>query len=59
VRSGLISLTEATRVVLPTPNPPALVALGATRVRRSEPEPPMSAGFIVMTDPEGNEFCLD
>lgn len=36
-----------------------LVALGATRVRRFEPEPPMSAGFIVMTDPEGNEFCLD
>jgi Glyoxalase-like domain len=36
-----------------------LVALGATRVRRHEPAPPMSAGFIVMTDPEGNEFCLD
>jgi hypothetical protein len=36
-----------------------LVALGATRVRRFEPAPPMSAGFIVMTDPEGNEFCLD
>jgi hypothetical protein len=36
-----------------------LVALGATRLRRSEPDPPMSAGFIVMTDPEGNEFCLD
>ncbi|MFI7670218.1 VOC family protein [Nocardia sp. NPDC049526] len=36
-----------------------LVALGATRVRRDEPEPPLSAGFIVMTDPEGNEFCLD
>ena len=36
-----------------------LVALGATRVRRYEPEPPMSAGHIVMTDPEGNEFCLD
>ncbi len=36
-----------------------LVALGATRVRRVEPEPPMSEGFIVMTDPEGNEFCLD
>ena len=36
-----------------------LVALGATRVRRFEPEPPLSAGFIVMTDPEGNEFCLD
>lgn len=36
-----------------------LVALGASRVRRHEPEPPMSLGFIVMTDPEGNEFCLD
>ena len=36
-----------------------LVALGATRVQRSEPAPPMSAGFIVMQDPEGNEFCLD
>jgi hypothetical protein len=36
-----------------------LVALGATLVRRYEPAPPMSAGFIVMTDPEGNEFCLD
>ena len=36
-----------------------LVALGATRVRRDEPAAPMSAGFIVMTDPEGNEFCLD
>ncbi|SCF05771.1 hypothetical protein GA0070607_4991 [Micromonospora coriariae] len=36
-----------------------LVGLGATRVRRSEPAPPLNAGFIVMTDPEGNEFCLD
>ena len=36
-----------------------LVALGATRVERHEPAPPMSAGHIVMTDPEGNEFCLD
>ncbi|PKV98843.1 VOC family protein [Nocardia fluminea] len=36
-----------------------LVALGGTRVERFEPEPPMSAGWIVMTDPEGNEFCLD
>jgi hypothetical protein len=36
-----------------------LVGLGATRLRRDEPEPPMSAGFIVMADPEGNEFCLD
>lgn len=36
-----------------------LVTLGATRVRRVEPDPPMGAGFIVMADPEGNEFCLD
>lgn len=36
-----------------------LVALGATRVQRVEPDPPMESGFIVMTDPEGNEFCLD
>ncbi|CAN7485453.1 VOC family protein [Knoellia sp. LjRoot47] len=36
-----------------------LVALGARRLRRVEPEPPMEAGFIVMTDPEDNEFCLD
>ena len=36
-----------------------LVALGANRVRRDEPAPPLSLGFIVMTDPEGNEFCLD
>jgi len=36
-----------------------LVALGATRVRRFEPGTELSAGFIVMNDPEGNEFCLD
>jgi hypothetical protein len=36
-----------------------LVALGATRVERHEPAPPMGAGHLVMTDPEGNEFCLD
>jgi hypothetical protein len=36
-----------------------LVALGATRVRRFDPSPPMDAGHIVMADPEGNEFCLD
>jgi hypothetical protein len=35
-----------------------LVAVGATRVSRSEPGP-LSGGFIVMQDPEGNEFCLD
>ena len=36
-----------------------LVALGATRQKRFEPDPPLSNGFIVMQDPEGNEFCLD
>jgi catechol 2,3-dioxygenase-like lactoylglutathione lyase family enzyme len=36
-----------------------LVARGATRLERHEPAPPLSAGHIVMTDPEGNEFCLD
>lgn len=36
-----------------------LAALGATRLARFEPEPPTSAGFLVMADPEGNEFCLD
>lgn len=36
-----------------------LVVLGASRVRRFEPDLPMEDGFIVMVDPEGNEFCLD
>ncbi|MCK2213997.1 VOC family protein [Actinomadura sp. ATCC 31491] len=36
-----------------------LVALGATRLRRFEPAPPLDAGHMVMADPEGNEFCLD
>ncbi|WP_134738974.1 VOC family protein [Nocardioides sp. 503] len=36
-----------------------LVALGATRLERHEPAPPMSHGFLVLQDPEGNEFCLD
>jgi len=36
-----------------------LVALGATRLERHEPSPPMDIGHIVMADPEGNEFCLD
>ena len=36
-----------------------LVGLGATRVRRHEPAPPMGAGHVVLTDPEGNVFCLD
>ncbi len=36
-----------------------LVALGATRLERFEPGSGLSAGHIVMQDPEGNEFCLD
>ena len=36
-----------------------LVALGASRRERREPDPPLQAGHIVMQDPEGNEFCLD
>ena len=35
-----------------------LVARGATRLARHEPAE-LSIGFIVMADPEGNEFCLD
>lgn len=35
-----------------------LVALGASRVRRVEASG-FFPGFIVMRDPEGNEFCLD
>jgi len=36
-----------------------LVGFGARRLHREEPAGPMSAGHIVMADPEGNEFCLD
>ena len=36
-----------------------LVALGARRLRRFEPDLPLGAGHIVMADPEGNEFCVD
>ncbi len=36
-----------------------LVGLGATRLRRFEPGAEMSDGFVVLQDPEGNEFCLD
>ena len=35
-----------------------LVPMGAAQVERFEPGP-MDSGFIVMRDPEGNEFCLD
>lgn len=36
-----------------------LATHGATRLARHDPEPPLANGHIVMTDPEGNEFCLD
>ena len=37
-----------------------LVTHGATPVRRFDPaDDPGGTGFIVMQDPEGNEFCLD
>jgi catechol 2,3-dioxygenase-like lactoylglutathione lyase family enzyme len=36
-----------------------LASLGATRLERHEPAPPLGAGHIIMADPEGNEFCLD
>jgi catechol 2,3-dioxygenase-like lactoylglutathione lyase family enzyme len=36
-----------------------LAALGATQIRRVDPDGRMETGFVVMQDPEGNEFCLD
>ncbi len=36
-----------------------LVGLGATRLRRVEPGVDLSAGHLVLQDPEANEFCLD
>ena len=36
-----------------------LVALGARRLERHDPQPPLSHGHLVLTDPEGNELCLD
>jgi hypothetical protein len=36
-----------------------LAALGASRQLRKEPAPPLDEGHIMMSDPEGNEFCLD
>ncbi|MGO3021764.1 MAG: VOC family protein [Brevibacterium sp.] len=36
-----------------------LSELGGHRLRRVAPDPPMEQGFIIMADPEGNEFCLD
>lgn len=36
-----------------------LVGRGARRLNRFEPGQEMSGGFLVLADPEGNEFCLD
>ncbi len=36
-----------------------LLALGAARAYRVEPDGRMETGFITMHDLEGNEFCLD
>jgi hypothetical protein len=36
-----------------------LVALGASVLRRVDPDGAMESGFITLQDPEGNEFCLD
>lgn len=36
-----------------------LVGLGASRLYRVEPAPPLEHGFVTLADPEGNEFCLD
>ncbi|AFA75213.1 hypothetical protein GPOL_c42090 [Gordonia polyisoprenivorans VH2] len=36
-----------------------LIDLGARRLARHEPAPPLAGGHLVMADPEGNEFCLD
>jgi catechol 2,3-dioxygenase-like lactoylglutathione lyase family enzyme len=36
-----------------------LASHGATQLSRHDPAPPLSAGHLVMADPEGNEFCLD
>lgn len=36
-----------------------LSEFGGHRLRRVDPDPPMEQGFIIMADPEGNEFCLD
>lgn len=35
-----------------------LLPLGASQLRLQEPDD-MDSGYIVMQDPEGNEFCLD
>ncbi|MET8978304.1 VOC family protein [Streptomyces sp. NPDC004539] len=52
-------LTDDARTVALEAEAARLVALGATVLRRDPGQPPLSGGFLVMADPEGNEFCLD
>ena len=52
-------LTGGTRMAALEESCSRLVSLGASRIERHEPAPPLQGGHIVLTDPEGNEFCLD
>ncbi|NKY49917.1 VOC family protein [Nocardia vermiculata] len=52
-------LTGAERMAAFEVEAERLIALGATRLQRHEPAPPLGAGHLVLADPEGNEFCLD
>ncbi len=52
-------LDGAERMAALTAEAERLTSLGASVTQRFEPEPPMSAGYLVLRDPEGNEFCLD
>lgn len=52
-------LTDEQRMTALETESARLVSLGATRIGRHEPAPPLAGGHIVMRDPEGNEFCLD
>lgn len=54
-----VGLVGSTRMAALEVECARLVELGASRLYRIEPAPPMEAGFITMADPEGNEFCLD
>ena len=57
VRSA-VGLKGAERMAALEARCDALLALGATRLWRVEPDH-INLGHITMQDPEGNEFCLD
>jgi len=52
-------MTPQIQVTFDAHDPGALSTFWRDVLGYVHPAPPMSAGFIVMTDPEGNEFCLD